>query len=256
MDLHEWMIQGNHELIRYGTLPEERGKELVERLLEGRNGGGDIWSPGETSRYPIFYIPPGPKGKKWKTVLGQVPKTQLFSANMYELEILRLLCLLAPDREEVRRMRDKTLNRLRGTCFGYTDDGVGECFDVSLVVLRFLAIAAPEDSEWILSRIDNYNRHREEKKRPWFCLWYFWLCLSELPFHLAQPEIEKYKGEMLNWLTNKSCVMHSETDKTIHPVILCMLRNTLARYPEYEYMKDRQPYIDEKDGRLHFHMAR
>lgn len=256
MNLHEWMIKGNHELIKNGALPKEIERELVEQLLNGRNGGGDIWSPGEKSRYPIFYIPPDSKGKKLKTVLGQVPKTQLFSANMYELEILRLLCLLAPEREEVRQMRDKTLDRLRGTCFGYTDDGVGECFDLSLVVLRFLGTAAPEEAAWIAGRMENYNRHREEKKRPWFCLWYYWLCLSEMPLELAEGELERYRGEMVNWLENKSCVMNSEMDRTIHPVIFCMLRNALARYPEYEYIKERQPYVDEKDGRLHFDMGK
>ncbi|MDE7300339.1 MAG: hypothetical protein K2N94_16190 [Lachnospiraceae bacterium] len=175
---------------------------------------------------------------------------------MYELEILRLLCIFAPENAEVNNMIAKTLERLKTTCFGYTDDGVGECFDTSLIVLRFLAAAAPNETEWIRSRIDNYNRHCKDKKRPWFSQWYYWLCLSELPFDLAYPKIELYKDEMLNWLTNKSCVMNSESDKLIHPVILCILRNILAKYPEYAYIKTRQPYISDKDGRLHFNMSR
>lgn len=46
--------------------------------------------------------------------------------------------------------------------------------------------------------------------------------------------------------------MNSEHDKTIHPVIICMLRNLISKYPEYAYIKERQPYISKKDGRLHF----
>jgi hypothetical protein len=132
---------------------------------------------------------------------------------------------------------------------------LGECFDTSLVVLRFLASAAPGENMWIQSRIDNYNRHCSEKKRPSFSVWYFWLCLSEIPFDIAKPETEKYKAVMLNWLLNKSCVMNSEHDKTIHPVLFCMLRNNLSRFTEFEYIKDRQPYVSDKDGRLHFEMA-
>lgn len=46
--------------------------------------------------------------------------------------------------------------------------------------------------------------------------------------------------------------MNSEHDKTIHPVIICMLHNLISKYPEYAYIKERQPYISKKDGRLHF----
>lgn len=204
--------------------------------------------------YPVYFIPPYNDGKKYKTVLNQTPKTHIFSANMYELEILRLLYLLSPDNFEIKEITLKTPGRLKTTCFGYEDDGVGECFDASLIVLRFLTVTAPGEMEWIQSRMDNYNRHNADKKRPWFCVWYYWLCLSELPFVIAKPEVDKYKDEMLNWLCNKSCVMNSEDDKTLHPVLLSILRNNLARYPEYEYIKDRQPFVRDKDRRLYFDM--
>ncbi len=206
--------------------------------------------------YPLFYIPPYNDGKKYKTIFNQMPKTQILSANMYELEILRLLYILAPENEQVKSMVLLTLERLKTTCFGFNDDGLGECFDASLVVLRFISTVSPHDTKWILSRIDNYNNHADEKKRPWFSKWYFWLCLSEMPFEIAHPFIENYKDEMLNWLYNKSCVMNSDTDKIIHPVLLCVIRNVLCKYPEYEYIKNRQPYVNDKDGRLYFDMRR
>lgn len=102
------------------------------------------------------------------------------------------------------------------------------------------------------------------KKRPSFYRWYYRLCLSELPFDTAKPEIEKCKPEMLNLLTKKSYAMNSEGDKTMHPVLLCILRNALAEYPEYSYIKDLQPYVKTpgngktggKDGRLYFDFSR
>jgi hypothetical protein len=48
--------------------------------------------------------------------------------------------------------------------------------------------------------------------------------------------------------------MNSENDKTLHPVLVCVIRNVMARLPEYEYIKDRQPYVSDKDGRLYFDM--
>ena len=265
MTSYELMIKTNHYLIKGGTLSDGQISTIVNQLISDRN----IFEQGQRSAagvkfqnhsdkrgmYPIFYIPPYNNGKKLKTILGQTPNTQILSANMYELEILRLLYLFAPNNMEVQHMVTETLERLKTTCFGYMDDGVGECFDTSLIVLRFLAAAAQHENEWIKSRIDNYNRHCQDKKRPWFSLWYYWLCLSELPFDIAYPEIEKYKGEILNRLTYKSFVMNSENDKIIHPVLLCILRNILSKYPEYEYIKERQPYVNHKDGRLYFDMS-
>lgn len=266
MTSYELMIKANHYLIKGGKLSNGQISTIVNQFISDRSSAeraqrydisvGFPNSSDENGRgmYPIFYIPPYNNGKKLKTVLGQTPKTQILSANMYELEILRLLHIFALENAEVKNMVTETLQRLKTTCFGYTDDGVGECFDASLVVLRFLAAAAQQETEWIKSRIDNYNCHYGDKKRPWFSKWYYWLCLSELPFAIAYPEIEKYKDEMLHRLTCKSYVMNSENDKKIHPVCLCILRNALSKYPEYAYIKERQPYINAKDGRLYFDM--
>ncbi|MCI8388862.1 MAG: hypothetical protein HFE63_10425 [Clostridiales bacterium] len=255
MTSYELMIKINHHLIKGCEFSSEQISAIVSQFLSDKNTSAYVNNNTGKKLYPIFYTPPYNYGKKLKTILNQTPKTQIFSANMYELEILRLLYLFAPENAEVHTMISKTLERLKATCFGYMDDGVGECFDTSLVVLRFLAAVAPSETEWIQSRIDNYNHHYADKKRPWFSLWYYWLSLSELPFDIAYPEIEKYKDEILNRLVNKSCVMNSEHDRLIHPVILCILRNIISKYPEYAYIKTRQPYVNDKDGRLYFDMS-
>ena len=261
------MIKANHYLIKGGALTKKQSEKITINLLSAQSASGQAdkfykgvkFSNNTDSEgrhmYPVFYIPPYNDGKKLKTILNQTPKTHILSTNMYELEIIRLLHLLAPNNAEVDNMVEKTLKRLRTTCFGYENDGVGECFDTSIIVLRFLAEVLPNDTLWIQSRINNYNYHASEKKRPWFAKWYFWLCLSELPLEIANIEIQKYKDEILNWLYNKSCVMNSEQDKIIHPVLMSILRNIVTKYPEYEYVKNRQPYINEKDGRLYFDMS-
>ena len=86
-------------------------------------------------------------------------------------------------------------------------------------------------------------------------LWYYWLCLSELPFTFAEPEIQRYKDKIIIQLS-RSSVMNSENDKINHPVMICAIRSVLARLSEYAYIKDRQPYISDKDGRLHFDMEK
>lgn len=268
MTAYEMMVRTNHYLIKGGSLTQEQRTRLTVTLLHARSTAeqaerfyAGVKYPGNTNAegrrmYPAFFIPPYNGGKKYKTVLGQQPKTHILSANLYELETLRLLSLFLPGSPEISDMVQKTLERLQTTCFGAMDDGVGECFDASLVVLRFLATAAPGETAWIKSRIDNYNRHKDDRKRPWYAKWYFWLCLSELPFTAAEPEISGYKGEMLSWLAAKSCVMNSEQDRTIHPVLLCILRNLLCQYPEYDHIRNRRPYISQKDKRLHFDIAR
>ncbi len=260
---YERMIQINHRMIRGDEQnPTDAAELLAARSTpeQARRFHAGVGFPGNTDSvgrrmYPKFFIPPYNGGRKLKTVLGQTPKTHILSANMYELEILRLLSLLAPGNPEVADMISQTLARLITTCFGYRDDGVGECFDASLVVLRFLAAAAPKELDWMRSRMDNFRAHYADKKRPWFPLWYYWLCLSELPLEVALPEILRCADEIAGRLTHKSCAMNSETDRAIHPVLYCILRNLLSRLPEYAHIKHRRPYISPKDGRLHFNMG-
>lgn len=266
MTLYDLMIKTNHHLIKDGELNDNQKRNICNQLLDGISSREQaarfyigVKFPNNIDRsgrrmYPIYYIPPYNDGKKLKTILGQTPKTHILSANMYELEIIRLLHMLNPSDSNVKMMVSKTLERLRTTCFGGESKcGVGECYDSSLIVLRFLAATVPHEHEWIDERISTYYRHYDEKKRPWYIKWYFWLCLSELPFEIAEPNILRYKNEILTQLT-RSCVMNSEGDRTIHPVIMCAIRNVIARLPEYEYIKNREPYVDEKDGRLYFNM--
>lgn len=266
MTPYELMIKTNNYMIKGGIFTDEQKKNILGRFLSVINRQDEaarfyraVKFPNNidgTGRrmYPLFYLPPYNEGRKFQTVMTVLPKTHILSANSYELEILRILFLLAPQNLLVKEMVAQTLERLKTTCFGNQDDGVGECFETSLIVLRFLAATAPDETTWINERIDNFHRYYGQKHRHCGVKWYYWLCLSELPIEIAKPEILKYRNEIMSQL-NRSCVMNSDFDKAIHPMIICMIRNLLARLPEYEYIKERKPYIDEKDGRLHFDMT-
>jgi len=262
---YELMIKSNDFMIKGGTFTVAQKQNIVNRFLAVINNQNEadrfyraVMFPGNIDgegrrMYPLFYLPPYNDGKKFQTVMTVTPKTHILSANSYELEIIRLLYILAPQNELVKEMVSQTLGRLKTTCFGNQDDGVGECFETSIVVLRFLAAVAPDEIKWIKERIENFHKYFSQKHRHWGVKWYYWLCLSEMPIEIAEPEILKFKYEILTQL-NRSYVMNSDSDKATHPMIICMIRNLLTRLPEYEYIKERKPYIDDKDGRLYFDM--
>lgn len=104
--------------------------------------------------------------------------------NAYEMDILRLLHLFAPENHIVKDMVSGTFKRLEKSCPG-GDCCQGECFHSSLPVIRFFSVAALDKKEWLKKLVDKIN-----------------------------------KG--------------------------------LAAFSEYSYIKNRQPYINEKNGRLCF----
>jgi len=114
-----------------------------------------------------------------QTVIPMSPKTHILSANAYELEIIRLLHLFAPEDTAVREIVRGTLERLKAACFGNGCEK-GECFHAALPVLRFLAAAAPGETEWIAKLISFFHAHFDDQKRHSGVLQYFNLCLSEL----------------------------------------------------------------------------
>ena len=293
MTPHELMIKTNHHLIKGGELTKPQKANIVRQFFDAQSserakqnfykgvkypGNKEPDEQGRAQRvfaerkfrtdknnsghmYPIFFLPPYNGNKKFQTVIPMSPKTHILSANSYELEIIRLLHLFAPNNTVVFDMVKKSLERLKKTCYGYHDCAVGECFHTALIVLRFIAATAPNDTEWINKLISFFKRNMDEKLAlrgkgvHGNVLWYYWLCLSELPFAFAEPEIYRYKDKIIGQL-NRNSVMNSESGKAYHPVMICAIRNTLSRLPDFAHIKNRQPYLSEKDGRLHFDMKK
>ena len=70
-----------------------------------------------------------------------------------------------------------------------------------------------------------------------------------MPIDIAAPEIERQKDAIVDQLS-RSHLMKTDSDD----VPLYAMRNTLARLPEYAYIKDRKPYVDS--GRLKFDIGK
>ena len=176
-----------------GVLRAVCSTEEANRFYTGVRYPGNCDNRGNRM-YPFFLIPPYNGGNKLPTVTGLLPKTHILSANSYEIEMLSMARRFAaetshPFLPELNRMHEATLLRLKTTCYGTMDDGIGECFDASLLVLRYLAQEEPRHRTWIRSRIANYRRHVHEIRRHPAVQWYFRLCLTELPAEQVRDEI-------------------------------------------------------------------
>lgn len=246
MTAYELMIKTNHYFIQNPSedaLTAAQKRRIVRELLQARSTPeqrerfyAGVKFPGNRDAhgmrlYPDFYIPPYNDGKKYRTILGQTPKTHIFSANMYELEILRLLYKFAPDDRDVRAMTEAALERLYHTCFGNEDDGVGECFDTNLVVIRFLCTTSPQDLIRIKSRMSVYRHHRAEKPRSWHTDWYYRLCLSEAPYALYGAEIKNTLPDVQSFSDDPA--FFPRTSPELRPVLQAIARNLKTRLREY-----------------------
>ncbi|MEO3947891.1 hypothetical protein [Gorillibacterium sp. CAU 1737] len=254
----EVVVRWNSSFLRGESLPEEERLASVHVLLQAvcdpetvrqfyRKGGAADGE--ERYRYPLFYVPPSDKGKKHVTLTRVTPRSHLFSANAYELEILGLLAILGRENELVHEMLSKTKERLSRTCFGrFCEDG--ECFETSIHVLRFWGRAFPDEMASLEKLLHGIKAHMGDRSRHSGTAFYYRLALSELPLDLVQSEIRSSQNELLRQL-GKSYVMNSENDRYVNVMAKYILRNVLSRLPEYEYLKNREPYLSESDGRLH-----
>jgi len=264
MTAYELMIKTNHYLINGGELTEAHKAKITSQLLGAKSTIEQAHrrfpklKGSERQMYPFLYVLPYNGGAKMNTIFNQEPQTQILSMNMYELEIIRLLSLFAPNDPMIQEMVSQVHSRLKETCFGNHGCGTGECYDAGLVTLRFLSATTPHSQSWISDQINCYNNHIAEKKRSkyygrqysLYYMWYYWLCLSELPFEIAQPEILRHKEEMLA-TAHESMAVNTTVAQTFNTVRLSALRNCLSRLPEYEYLKEYQPYVSEHDSRLY-----
>lgn len=148
------------EISRRSVFAEEiaaaEKEEAVSALLNGICCKEDVLNykkrmrvnPETDNMYPDHYIPPYNGNKKLRLVQGYLPKTNILYSNHYELEIIRLLFLFAPENKKVNEITENALHRLSNTCFG-NYCAQGECMATGISVLRLLAAARPDDSEWI-----------------------------------------------------------------------------------------------------------
>ena len=204
MTTHELICHTNWELIKGRCFCDAEKDDIVGRLLAAVSRQSEVERFHKSRRmsddgrlmYPWFYIPPHNNGKKLITINGVMPKTQIFSANHYELEILRLLALWRVGDDVVDNMLQKTRERLANTCFGKFC-AAGECFEASIITLRFLSAAFPHEEKWMQKLVegirDEIGNKPNGKKRHSGTSFYYWLTLTELVFPVVLPRLNDTK---------------------------------------------------------------
>jgi len=222
------MIKTNHYLIKGGELTSAHKANITRQLLSARSDGRKKprFMQADPTMYPQYFIPPYNNGEKFQTVIPMLPKTHILAANAYELEIIRLLYMFARNNDDVCGMVNKTLNRLQQTCFGYKNCSTGECFEASIVTLRFISTVAPDNTGWIKKQVNVFNSHFNDKRRPPGVLKYFWLCLSEMPYEIAESEIYRHRDNILDQLNRKPRSLDGDDS---HLVLTGLMQNTMAR---------------------------
>jgi len=261
MDTHELLCKTNRELIKGKCFTDQEKDEIASRLLSVANSKSKVEGflkgvrvpDGGRMIYPLYFMPPHNNGKKLITINGVIPKTNIFSSNHYELEILRLLALWKANDDTVQDMLSRTKERLATTCFGKFC-ATGECFEASIVTLRFLAAAFPNEEEWMSMLVESI---REEignkpkgKKRHSGTTFYYWLTLTDIELPVAISEIKRYESRLVNQLT-RSYSYQNAYDKVYNPIAKYIIRNCLARLPGYHHIKEIEGYAGS-DGRFHF----
>ena len=156
METYKILMDTNRKEVSGEPFTEQEKQKIIAILLSGVASKEEIKkyklrmrvNPFTDKIYPNYYVPPYNDNKKLPMVNGKMPKTHILYANHYELEILRILFMFAPENEMVKQMINDTLERLKGTCYG-NKCPKGECVATGKVVLRFLQTVCPEETEWM-----------------------------------------------------------------------------------------------------------
>lgn len=253
-DLHELMCSINSKIIQKENFANEEITAFINVFLQkvSSNNAVQRFHQGvrapEDGRqmYPLFYIPPYNDGKKLHTLNGVLPKTHIYAANSYELEILRILKIFCKGNPVVENMFNKTKERLKTTCFG-NYCSVGECFEASLVALRFLSTVFPDEENWIQTLLDkiknDIDQKLSDKSHSSSLYYYYWLVLDELSIDMSLPEIQRYENRLKEKL-EKGFSIKNDRQKRYNVIAAYIVKNLLSRLPGYAVLQEIKPYIE------------
>lgn len=207
--------------------------------------------------YPNYYIPPYNGNKKLRLIQGYLPKTNILYANHYELEIVRLLFMFAPENEKINEIVVNILQRLKNTCFGNSCTQ-GECMAAGISVLRFLAVTQPNDLEWIdkllspLGDVFLSFGKGQAATRKGIPLTYLLMAFTDINNEKTKYLITQKKEWLLDllrkgWITGKlSNGKISEGDR-YNLMGKYIIRNAIGTLPGYEY----EIYVNSRDERCY-----
>ncbi|MDE6596047.1 MAG: hypothetical protein K2K44_08555 [Oscillospiraceae bacterium] len=269
MEKYKLIMEINRKMIFAEEISDAEKSEAISIFLNGICCKDDILKykkrmrvDAETdSLYPNYYIPPYNGGKKLRLVQGYLPKTNILYANHYELEIIRLLFMFAPENEKVNEMAENTLQRLKNTCFGNSCTQ-GECIAAGISVLRFLSAVRSDDSDWIdklLSPLGDVflsfgsGQAAVQKGIP---LSYLLMAFTDINNEKTKALLTQKKEWLLDllrrgWITGKlSNGKISEGDR-YNLMGKYIIRNAIGTLPEYEDISKHKIYVDSTDERCY-----
>lgn len=264
----ELLYNTNWELIKGKVFSEPEKHEITKNLLSDVSDedtvkrfhksvkAPDLTSLGKAGEkhktYPLFYIAPDNNGKKFRLITGELPKTHLLASNHYELEILRILAIFDQNNPKVKRMIDKTIERLEMTCFAHGCTDI-ECVSAGVSVLRFLSAVQPRNEEWIneilIPILKLYNAGRGGTYYIKVGVPYYYL-MSAIP-EIANEVCLEFARGMKDGLIKSTGADEATKSCSPMPVVgkvnydtpdeyaverWCVCRNILTIFPEYKYL--------------------
>ncbi len=269
MEKYRLLMEINRKAIFAEEISDAEKAEAVSVFLNGICRKEDILSykrrmrvnPATDCIYPDHYIPPYNGNKKLRLVQGHLPKTNILCANHYELEIIRLLFMFAPDNEKVGELAEKTLQRLKNTCFGNSCTE-GECIAAGICVLRFLAVTRPDDREWIDKLLEPLGEmflsfgNGQAASQKGIPLSYLLMAFADINNEKTRYLIAQKKDWLLGllrkgWITGKLSNGKISEGDTYNLMGKYIIRNAIGTLPEYEDVSKYEIYVSGKDERCY-----
>ena len=269
MEKYKILMEINRKAVFAEEISDVEKEETVSVLLNGICCKEDILKYKRRMRvntetdniYPDYYIPPYNGNKKLRLIQGYLPKTNILYANHYELEIIRLLFMFTPENEKVNELVEKTLQRLKNTCFGNSCTK-GECIAAGISVLRFLAVTQPNDLEWIdklLNPLGNMflsfgsGQAATQKGIP---LSYLLMAFTDINNEKTRDLIAQKKEWLLDmlrkgWITGKLSNGKISEGDSYNLMGKYIIRNAIGTLPGYEDVSKYEIYVSGKDERCY-----
>lgn len=266
---YDMLMEMNRKEIFGEEISSTEKEEVVLTFLNGICCKEDIVKykkrmkvkPETDNIYPNYYIPPYIGNKKHRLIQGYLPKTNVLYANHYELEIIRLLYLFAPENEIVNEMVKNTLKRLKKACFVKAcTQAEGMVTEIS--VLRFLAVTQSNDSEWIDSILNPLGKlflsfgNGQAAIQKGIPFSYLLMAFKDINNEKTRALVLQKKEWLLDllrrgWITGKLSNGKISEGDSYNLMMKYIIRNAVGTLPEYADIAKNEIYVNSEDERCY-----
>ena len=245
MNIYQLFCDVNERQIKGLPIDAETRENTTSYMLRNINrsnlSAGRSRLPASPVR-PLFFSPQY-ENHKFRLITGEMPRTNMLSANHYELECLRILALWRHDEELVQSMLFRTTERINGASFGHAE-GNGESASAAIAALRFLTAVLDNSDRWLNELIHKIDGSKNG------CCFYFCLALCDVKSDAALEVIRKNKERYMDMLGSGWLTGPSELDR-YNILRKYIIRNLLSRLDEYRWISGARIYVSKADGRCY-----